>query len=118
MSPSPRSGTSGTAGAAPWPPDGTPSGTRPMTPLVSIVVPAYNAEPYLADTLRSALGQTWPRVEVVVVEDGSRDGTLAVARSFEGPNVRVLSKANAGAAAARNAGGQPAQGDSIQDLDA
>jgi glycosyltransferase involved in cell wall biosynthesis len=42
-----------------------------MNPLVSILVPAYNAQNYLEDTLRSAVGQTWPRKEIIIVDDGS-----------------------------------------------
>ena len=54
-----------------------------MKPLVSILVPAYNAEPYLAETLRSAMAQTWGKKEIVIVNDGSKDNTLAIARQFE-----------------------------------
>ena len=56
-----------------------------MEPLVSILIPAFNAEPWLADTIRSAITQTWPRKEIVVVNDGSTDRTLDVARRFEPP---------------------------------
>jgi glycosyltransferase involved in cell wall biosynthesis len=86
--------------------------------LVSIIIPSYNAERYLGETLRSATGQTWPRVEVLVIDDGSKDGTREVARGFEGPAVRVLGQSNRGAAAARNQGLREAQGDFIQFLDA
>ena len=51
-----------------------------MTPLVSILIPAYNAERWIADTIRSALAQTWPRKEIIIVDDGSRDRTLSIAR--------------------------------------
>jgi GT2 family glycosyltransferase len=87
-------------------------------PLVSIVMPAYNAQAYLAAAIRSALGQTWPRVEVIVVNDGSRDDTLGVARSFTDPRVLVLDQENRGAAAARNVGLRAAQGEFVQYLDA
>ena len=46
-----------------------------MTPLVSILIPAYNAERWIAETIRSALGQTWARKEIIVVNDGSTDQT-------------------------------------------
>jgi len=89
-----------------------------MARLVSIVIPAYNAEQWLADTLRSCLAQTWPRIEVIVVDDGSADRTLEVARRFERATVKVVTQPNQGAAAARNRGLDLAQGSFIQWLDA
>jgi glycosyltransferase involved in cell wall biosynthesis len=89
-----------------------------MAPLVSILIPAYNAEGSLALTLESALAQTWPRKEIIVVDDGSRDGTLGVARRFESATVKVVTQENQGAAAARNRLLSLAQGDYIQWLDA
>jgi glycosyltransferase involved in cell wall biosynthesis len=89
-----------------------------MTPLVSILIPAYNAEAWIADTIRSALGQTWPRKEIIVVDDGSTDGTLAVARRFASSDVSVVAQENQGAAAARNHAFSLCQGDHIQWLDA
>ena len=89
-----------------------------MQPLVSILIPAYNAEPWIADTIRCALAQTWPRKEIVVVDDGSADHTLAVARRFEVAGVKVVGQANQGASAARNAALGMCRGDYIQWLDA
>jgi glycosyltransferase involved in cell wall biosynthesis len=89
-----------------------------VTPLVSILIPAYNAERFLAETLASALAQTWPRTEIIVVDDGSTDDTLAVARRFEGPRVLVTTQANQGAAASRNNALALSQGDYVQWLDA
>jgi glycosyltransferase involved in cell wall biosynthesis len=89
-----------------------------MTPLVSILIPAYNAAEWLHDTLESAVAQTWKRREIIVVDDGSRDQTLAVARRFESAEVKVHSQANQGAAAARNRALELSQGDYIQWLDA
>jgi glycosyltransferase involved in cell wall biosynthesis len=89
-----------------------------MKPLVSILIPAYNAEEYLAATLRCALDQTWDRKEIIVVDDGSRDSTLAIARSFESASVRVFTQDNQGAATTRNTAYGFAQGDLIQWLDA
>lgn len=89
-----------------------------MCDLVSILIPAYNAERCLPATIRSALAQTWPHIEVIVVDDGSRDGTLAVASAFQSASVKVLSQPNMGAAAARNKALQLAQGRYIQWLDA
>ena len=61
-----------------------------MTPLVSILIPAYNAEPWIADTIKSALDQTWPRKEIIMVDDGSRDRTLAVAKRFAAKGVSAV----------------------------
>jgi glycosyltransferase involved in cell wall biosynthesis len=89
-----------------------------MTPLVSILIPAYNAEPWIADAIMSALAQTWPRKEVIVVDDGSLDRTFSIARQFASASVRVITQENAGASAARNRAFQLCQGDYIQWLDA
>lgn len=85
--------------------------------LVSILIPAYNAAATIGETLQSALAQTWPHKEIIVVDDGSKDATVAVAREF-GANVRVAAVANQGAAAARNHALSLSQGDFIQWLDA
>lgn len=89
-----------------------------MTPLVSILIPAYNAQESIAETLRSAIAQTWRRKEIIVVDDGSVDGTLAIARQFESDSVKVFTKENQGAAATRNHAFSLSQGDYIQWLDA
>ncbi len=88
------------------------------SPLVSIIIPCYNAGPWLAATLESALAQTHAPTEILVIDDGSRDDSLAVARSFAPRGVRVVSQANAGASAARNHGLRLACGKFIQFLDA
>jgi glycosyltransferase involved in cell wall biosynthesis len=89
-----------------------------VKPLVSILIPAFNAETCIADTMRSAVGQSWPRKEVVVVDDGSTDGTLSLARKLASPSVQVIHQENQGAAAARNKALSVCQGDYIQWLDA
>lgn len=89
-----------------------------MKPIVSILIPAYNSEGWIADTLRSALAQTWPNKEIIVVDDGSKDGTLEVARRFESDGVQVIEQKNQGAAAARNTAYAHSRGDYIQWLDA
>jgi GT2 family glycosyltransferase/peptidoglycan/xylan/chitin deacetylase (PgdA/CDA1 family) len=86
--------------------------------LVSILIPAFNAQDWIADTLRSAIGQTWERKEIVVVDDGSTDRTLAIARQFESSTVRVVTQKNTGAASARNTALSLCHGDYIQWLDA
>src|SRR6266568_4797527 len=89
-----------------------------MKPLVSILIPAYNAEKWLAETLRSALVQTWENREVIIVDDGSKDRTLALARSFESEVVKVFTQKNQGAAATRNRAFSLCHGAYIQWLDA
>jgi glycosyltransferase involved in cell wall biosynthesis len=89
-----------------------------MHPLVSILIPAFNSQQWIADTLRSAVAQTYPRKEIIVVDDGSTDGTSGIARRFESDLVRVISQPNQGAAAARNKAFSLCRGDYIQWLDA
>jgi len=89
-----------------------------VKPLVSILIPAFNAEQWLVDTLRSAIAQTWEQKEIIVVDDGSTDQTLAIARKFESGNVRVYTQKNQGAAATRNKAFSLCQGDYVQWLDA
>ncbi len=89
-----------------------------MKPLVSILIPAYNAERWLAESLHSALAQTWDNTEIIVLDDGSKDGTLPLARTFASDIVKVFTKENQGAAAARNKAFSLSRGDYIQWLDA
>ncbi len=89
-----------------------------MPPLVSILIPSYNAERWLGETLESALAQTWANLEIIVINDGSRDGSLQLAQAFAGRGVRVIDQPNAGASAARNRGLREARGEFIQFLDA
>ena len=89
-----------------------------MKPLVSILIPAYNAEEWIADTIRSAIHQTWPHKEIIVVDDGSKDRTAEVARSFASKQLSVVTNENRGAAATRNHALQLSQGNYIQWLDA
>jgi cellulose synthase/poly-beta-1,6-N-acetylglucosamine synthase-like glycosyltransferase len=81
-----------------------PAGSAPTTrPLVSVIIPAHNAAEYLAETVSSALGQTYEPLEVIVVNDGSTDDTGAIAAQL-GDGIQYIEQANAGPAAARNAG--------------
>jgi glycosyltransferase involved in cell wall biosynthesis len=89
-----------------------------MKPLVSIIIPAYNAEEWLGETVQSALNQTWPRKEIIIINDGSRDRTVEVARRFASKTVTVVSTENRGLSAAVNYGYRMSQGDYIQELDA
>ena len=89
-----------------------------MRPVVSILIPAYNAEKWVGAAIASALGQTWRQKEIIVVDDGSTDGTVVVARQFESKGVRLVTQANQGAAATRNKAFSLSRGDYIQWLDA
>lgn len=87
------------------------------TPLVSIVIPAYNAASTIGETLDSVLSQTYANIEVIVVNDGSSDDTAAVLAGF-GKRIRTILQANSGLAGARNAGLNAASGDFIALMDA
>jgi glycosyltransferase involved in cell wall biosynthesis len=86
-------------------------------PLVSILIPSFNAERWVEQTMKSAIGQDYPRTEVIVVDDGSTDRTLEILRTFESRSVRVMTQPNAGGPAARNTALAHAQGEYIQWLD-
>lgn len=87
-------------------------------PLVSIIIPAYNMEAYLKDAIESALAQTWPNCEIIVVNDGSKDKTEEIAKSFESRGVILINQENKGLAGARNTGIKNARGNYIALLDA
>jgi len=71
-------------------------------PLVSIIIPAYNAEKYIAEAIDSALSQTYSNIEVIVIDDGSIDTTAAIISSYKG--VVFKQHDHQGACVARNAG--------------
>src|SRR5271157_6315769 len=89
-----------------------------MKPLVSILIPAFNAEKWIADAIRSAIAQSWQCKEIVIVDDGSTDRTLKIARQFASRDVSVVTQEHQGANAARNYALSLSQGDYIQWLDA
>ena len=89
-----------------------------MTPRVSILIPAHNAGKWISQTIQSAAEQTWQRKEIIIVDDGSSDDTLTIARRLASPNISILSQPNLGASAARNTAYAHCQGDYIQWLDA
>jgi glycosyltransferase involved in cell wall biosynthesis len=89
-----------------------------VPPLVSILIPCYNAASWLAATLDSAFAQTWPHKEIILVDDGSRDGSLAIARRYESRGLIVIAQPNSGAAGARNVALAASTGAWIQFLDA
>jgi hypothetical protein len=95
-------------------------GRADAPPLVSVIVPAWNAEATLGETLASVAGQTYDNIEIVIVDDGSTDRTPDVARAFcaSDPRARVVSQENAGVAAARNRGIAESTGAWIAPIDA
>lgn len=87
-------------------------------PLVSILIPVYNAEKWLGEAVHSTLAQTWPHREIIIVDDGSRDRSLEIARSFKPRGVKVFQQENSGASSARNKAFRQSRGEYIQYLDA
>jgi glycosyltransferase involved in cell wall biosynthesis len=86
-------------------------------PLVSVIIPCYNAKNHVAEAIESALGQTHSNCEVIVIDDGSTDGSLDVIKRFV-DRIRWATGPNRGGCAARNSGLQLAKGEYIQFLDA
>ena len=88
-----------------------------MNPLVSVVIPVFNGERFLREAVQSVLDQQYAPLEIIIVDDGSTDGTATVARSLPA-TVRYLHQPNQGPAAARNRGIEQAQGGLIAFADA
>lgn len=86
-------------------------------PLISCIVPVFNGERYLRETLDSIFAQTYRRLEIIVADDGSTDRTAEIVAGYS-ERVRYLKQANAGASAARNLGLRAARGDFVAFLDA
>jgi glycosyltransferase involved in cell wall biosynthesis len=87
-----------------------------MPPHVSVIIPCYNTGRFLRDAIESVLSQSYREFEVIVVDDGSTDGSAAIAESFAG--IRVIRQANAGVSAARNRATEGAAGEFVVYLDA
>jgi teichuronic acid biosynthesis glycosyltransferase TuaG len=87
-------------------------------PLVSVIMTAYNAEPYVEEAVRSALAQDHENIEVIVVNDGSTDNTLRVLQGVHDPRLRVLSKTRGGIGSGRNLALDHASGEFVCFLDA
>ncbi|PDT10135.1 MULTISPECIES: glycosyltransferase family 2 protein [unclassified Rhizobium] len=94
--------------------------TTAATPLITVVIPAYNAEKTLLETLQSVSNQSYDKLEILVVDDGSRDGTFALAGDYSliDRRVRILRQANGGVARARNHGIGEARGAYVAPIDA
>src|SRR5579875_322194 len=89
-----------------------------MHPLISIIIPLYNAEKYIIETIDSALQQSYKNIEIIIIDDGSTDSSFNVAETYKSDNIIVVKQENKGASAARNHGLKLAKGEYIQFLDA
>lgn len=90
---------------------------NPVMPLVSVIIPAYNAEKYVLLAINSVLEQNYAPLEILLIDDGSTDGTAKLVQR-EAPQVNIIQQVNAGVAAARNTGLRHASGELICFLDA
>src|SRR5262245_28086013 len=88
-----------------------------VSTTISVIIPCYNAAPFLGETLDSIRAQTYSPLEVIVIDDGSTDDSHVIAESFGHP-VRVIRQANQGESIARNRGIDEAKGEWIALLDA
>ena len=89
-----------------------------MRPLISVIMPAYNTEKYVAEAVQSILGQTYSPIELICINDGSTDGSLDILKSFGDKVVIVDLERNSGIAAARNAGIRISRGKFVAFADA
>jgi glycosyltransferase involved in cell wall biosynthesis len=87
-------------------------------PLVSVLIPLYNKVDYFKETLQSVLNQTYPNIEIIIVDDGSTDGSLDLVKKYLSEKIIIFEQKNKGASAARNKAFELSKGDYIQYLDA
>ena len=85
--------------------------------LVSVIVPTYNIENYIAETIKSVLAQTYTNFELLIIDDESPDRSVEICRKFDDPRIEIISQKNRGLAGARNTGIRHAQGEYIALLD-
>lgn len=89
-----------------------------MQPLVSIIIPVYNADRFVRQAMQSALNQTYNNIEIIVINDGSTDRSPEIIGEFSDPRIKVIHQHNKGGSSARNAGIETAKGEYIKFLDA
>ena len=77
---------------------------QPNVPTVSVIMPVFNVEPYVADAIRSVLAQSFTDFELIIVDDGGTDRSVEICQSFDDRRIRIVSQANRGLAGARNTG--------------
>lgn len=92
--------------------------TSTNTPLISVIIPAFNSEKTIRETIETVLNQTFSNFEIIVINDGSEDLTLNVVNSIKDPRIKVFSYTNSGVSASRNRGIAQAAGEFISFLDA
>lgn len=88
------------------------------SPLVSVIMPVYNAAKYVEEAVASVLNQTYQNIELLVIDDGSKDNSLELIKSFDDPRMRVFTQINQGANVARNRGLSEAKGEYVKFVDA
>jgi glycosyltransferase involved in cell wall biosynthesis len=86
--------------------------------LVSVIIPAYNAEEYIFECVNSVINQTYKNIELIVINDGSTDSTKEILESFHDPRIKIVNQKNKGCSASKNRGLNISKGDFIQYLDA
>ncbi len=84
---------------------------------VSVIIPAYKVEKYIADTIQSVLEQTYKNFELLIVDDGSPDKSVEIGQQFVDPRIKIIRQNNRGVSAARNTGVSHAQGEYLAFLD-
>jgi glycosyltransferase involved in cell wall biosynthesis len=88
-----------------------------MVKLVSVIVPVYKVEDYIAQTIDSVLAQTYSHFELIIIDDGSPDRSVEICQQFDDPRIKIIRQKNRGLAGARNTGIRHAQGDYLAFLD-
>lgn len=86
-------------------------------PLVSVIIPTYNGSRFIRETIQSVIGQTYPKIEIIVIDDGSTDNTPDIVKSINDPRLIHIRQANSGVSMARNHGIDISHGDYIAFLD-
>ena len=90
-----------------------------MTDKISVIIPVYNAEKYISDCLESVVRQTYKNLEILLVDDGSKDGSAGICQEWckKDARIRLLQKENGGVSSARNLGLQEASGEYVTFVD-
>ena len=86
--------------------------------LVSVVIPVYNCEQYIAECIDSVLGQTYENFEIIIIDDGSSDDSVKIVSEYDNDRIKLFRQNNSGSAVARNCGVEQASGIWIAFLDA